>query len=185
LKYSEQIFLTDYPGIKIMIPNYLKLIEYMLATERFNQLDQTSRGILDKVLLDSDPNKIEVQLPSSAFAVKNAALNVLKSILFMGYAIPDMKIINIPEGKTGKVSSPEVAPTMEMIREKAFIITYKALEKLKNLKPRGTKVPASNESSDIELQFNLLTLGTIIVYLECHPTTIPKPRFGNISIEVK
>ena len=159
----------------------------MLTTERFNQLDQGSRAILDKVLLDSDSGsgKIELQIQSSTFVVKNAALNVLKSIIFMGYALPDMKIVNIPEAKTSKASSPETGPTMEMIREKAFIITYKALERLKNLKPRGTKVAASNESSDIELQFNLLTLSTIIVYLECHPTTIQKHRFGNISIEVR
>lgn len=167
-----------------MIPSYLKLIEYMLTTERFNQLDQSSRAILDKVLLDTDTGKIELQSQSSTFVVKNAALNVLKSILFMGYALPDMKIVNIPEGKTSKAGSPETGNTMEMIREKAFLITYKALERLKNLKPRGTKVAASNESSDIEIQFNLLTLSTIIVYLECHPTTSHKVRFGNISIEV-
>jgi len=109
---------------------------------------------------------------------------MLKSILFMGYALSDMKIMNMVEEKTTKSSTQENLRTMEMIREKGFTITYKVLERMKNLKPKGTKVSNLNEFSDLELQYNLFTLSTIIIYLECHLSTKPKEGFSGISIEV-
>ena len=103
----------------------------------------------------------------------------------MGYETPDIAIINLPDGKVQKPGSAENAPTMEIVREKAFTITYKVMERMKNLKPRGTKIFAhNNEGGDIELQYNLFTLSTTIVYLECQSTTRSKEGYANISIEV-
>ena len=155
-----------------------------MSTERFNQLDSTTKNILDRLLLEPEHVKPDSHMLSPVI-VKNASLKMLKSILFMGYALSDMKIMNIVDDKINKGNSQENVKTMEMIREKGFTITYKVLERMKNLKPKGTKVSSLNEFSDLELQYNLFTLSTTIVYLECHLTTKPKEGFSNITIEVK
>lgn len=199
LKFTEQIFLTDYPGIKILIPNYLKIIEYVLTNEKFGQLYQNAKQTLERIFvleygsvkidqqqqqqIKNEPVKLEAQFVGGII-VKNSALNIMKSILFMGYALPDMKIVSLGESRANKMPGYQNVRTMEMIREKAFTITYKMMERMKDLKSRGTKASLNVENGDVELQYNIFTISTLIVYLECHHTTRQKDGFLNISLEV-
>ena len=55
---------------------------------------------------------------------------------------------------------------------------------MKYLKPMGTKASSHVENGDVELQYNIFTISTLIVFLECDHSTKQRDGFLNISLEV-
>lgn len=180
LRFSESIFLTDVPGIKILIPYYYKAMEQILFTENFTQLEPNWISILGSVILDPEDNKNKDLTSTVITAMKITTLKLLKSFLFMGYTLTEFRLVTLPEARVERGR-----PGMKFIREETFCIVYKLLEKMKKVRLRTVATLNFAEYSDVEFQYNLFTLATVILHLECNQSTKPITGILDISLDVR
>lgn len=178
LRFTEKIFLTDYSGIKILMTHYFKAMEQILFTENFSKLNQTSIDTLLTVISDSDYDKSKEPLLSVLTILKNSAIKILKSILFFGYSLGDLKLAGLPEAKMERAK-----PTMKLVREEIFRMVYRLLDKMRKVKPKTGKLANFSEYYDVEFQYNILTLAALIIQLESQAYK-PNTTIIDISIEV-
>jgi len=142
-------------------------------------MDQEKRGILERIMNVSTDTQSDNQKVVNV-SVMNSALKILKSILFMGYAVPEMKLLNLPMNNFEK---PKLSQDMEIIRDQALTITYDLLEKMKKLRLANQLEFAHSEYCDLEFQHNLFTICILIINLESHPSTKPRRRPNPIDIK--
>lgn len=176
IRTTEKIFGTDYPGIRLLISHYYRAIEQILFTENFSQLEKNAVDMLGSVLLhhEYDGSKESQQL--ILLEIKISCLNIIKSLLFLGYLKTELKIIGLPESRfdRGKQGT-------KVVREETFVIVYRLLEKNRKLVPKAGK---QGENYDLKFQYNLMTLAGLIIRLE-GLSTRPNSAALDISLEVK
>mmetsp|Transcript_6626 Transcript_6626/g.5962 ORF Transcript_6626/g.5962 Transcript_6626/m.5962 type:complete len:91 (-) Transcript_6626:913-1185(-) len=88
----------------MLIPRYLKFIEYLLQADKYPCLDSHTKRLIEKVVGNATESKDLKNIDDirSMKYIKISSLKILKSILFMGYSIPNMKIVGMPSKQGDK-----------------------------------------------------------------------------------
>lgn len=168
IKSTEGIFLTDYPGIRFLIPKYLESIEKILSGKLIFGLSTKALNLLQKLILYGEES---TDSPKIRNTMAVSAIRILKSVICMGFALEDMEIA----AKGGNNLN------LGLIREKGFKITYNVLEVLKNIKEVD---PRTKLYTDSEFQHNLHTVIIAIIFHECLVKYDNRPSNSEISLEV-
>lgn len=174
MKSTEDIFLTDYPMIKCLIPLYLKYIENLFILYDFGKIPLEEKHTMKRILIY---NEKHTEMPKTSKLVKNSALKLLKSLIFLGYSLGDMSAINLAvSGEKFKLN---------IIRERVIFITYKILGIFKRLRLLNPHEFANTEYCDLEFQYNLYTIVMTVMFLECQFIKQKKTIKSEVSIEVR
>ena len=164
--YSQDLFMTDYPGLTLLIPTYLIVIEAILLTDRFHYIfDETNKSILINIMNYHNHHSHFNPL----LILKIAALNILKSFIAFGYIIPDMKISQIsnPIIMNEFQKSPGSSENYRIIviRKKSIVIIRKLVEKNEKLRLNSKNDKTEYHYSEFcDPEFNvILSIGFISI----------------------
>jgi hypothetical protein len=163
--FTEGIFLTDYHGIKILIPFYIKTIENLILSKK-NIDDEEHRNICERVFAVKAGHN-----PDDVFRIKKivmiSSMKIIKSVLFMGYSIGDMKLQALPDGSFSKTASQD----LEIIRDNLLSMSSTILEKIRKTRISSTQEFLISEYYDLEFLHDLFSIAILQLYLECNQTT--------------
>ena len=168
--YSQDLFIIDYPGLTLLIPSYIKIIEAILLSDKFNFISEEANKSILINLLNYQNNYIQF---NPLRILKIAALNILKSIIAYGYIVPDMKIsctLNLmnEHQKTPNLNLSE-DNKMIIVREKIFFITRRLIEKNERLRlnSKNDKIEYHHsEFCDPDFNIILSSIFLIMMYYE-------------------
>lgn len=133
----------DYEGTLVLMPAYLKIIEYVLFNEKMNYEEETT-SLLTRALQRKHP----------MIAIQASALLVLKSLLSFSHGLPTMKVVYYDKGPA--------TIDMQAFAPRIIDLANRFCDKqIRTIYSKNEEVMA--EHTDIELNYSLKTLLFMII----------------------